>query len=236
MRILLTALIFVLSTVQPAAAQDFFQSADRFLSAYVENGKVNYSALVENPNALEELVADISHTGLAGRSREFKIAFYINSYNILAIYNVVQHWPVSNPLKVPGFFDGITFNVASEQLTLDQIEHEKLRAQFNEERIHFALVCAAMGCPRITREVVNPSGLDIRLDELARQSLRQQHTFRLDDSENVVYLSRIFEWFMKDFAPTTTGLIKYLNQYTAKPIPMDYRVEFMEYDWTLNGF
>lgn len=219
-----------------SAQTDFFDRAQDILEKYVsKDGMVSYSRLAERPAILDDVLYDIKHTGLAGRSAQYRYAFYLNAYNILVIANVVKHWPVDNPLEIPGFFDEIEFSVAGEQLTLNDVEHQKLLEAYKDPRIHFVLVCAGLGCPPLKPSAIIPSDVDNILEDRTSRAINTPLMVRPDHGRKIVYLSSIFDWYQDDFGPDTAAVINYINQYRDAPIPKNYKVEYTEYNWNING-
>ncbi len=138
------------------------------------------------------------------------------------------------------FFQGRRFEVAGQARTLDEIEHEIIRAVFHDPRVHFALVCGAKGGPLLRGAAYGGASLDATLDDQARRFVSDPTRVRLDRERRVVRLSPIFKWYRKDFEGKDAALLPYL----ARWLPAadgealshgDWKVEFMEYDWSLNG-
>ena len=132
--------------------------------------------------------------------------------------------------------------VAGKVWTLDEIEHEIIRERFSEPRIHFALVCAALGCPPLRSEAYRGEELDAQLDDQAARFLTESPSKnRVDTVEGVVYLSRIFDWYRGDFSPGSQDLGRFLARYHPPGPEREllesgrFDVKFTDYDWSLNG-
>jgi hypothetical protein len=121
-------------------------------------------------------------------------------------------------------------------VSLDDIEHGTLRADFREPRIHFALVCASRSCPSLRGEAYRAPDLGRQLDEQARAFLGDESKNRFDPAANTLYLSRIFDWFRADFEAVAPSLPAYVARYANDPRvgQADVEVKFLEYDWSLN--
>ena len=238
------------------------------LTKYVdEKGMVDYRALKANREALDRFVRSLGELEKGTYrtwEKEAKIAFLINAYNAITLRIIVEHypiksgffgslkWPDNSIRQIDGAFDGIEHRVMGRKMTLDEIEHETLRKDFNEPRIHLALVCAAMSCPRLRREPYVALRLDEQFAEQARHFVRQPDNFRIDRRKNRVYLSEIFKWFGEDFIqthgteakfggipPKKRAVLNYLSRHVSKRdrtylTAADYRVKYLDYDWTLN--
>ena len=213
---------------------EFTAQADRFLHKYVQNGLVDYQAIHQNKQAIGQLYRQIGSISLAEANAAEKKAFYTNTYNLLTIYQIVQHYPVSSPMDIPGFFDKIKHQVAGETFTLNELEKGRLFKQYFDPRLHFVLVCAAESCPQIASYAYQPDKLDQQLEERTRQVLNDPDFIRLIPGKNEVAVSKIFEWYREDFLQEVPSLTAYINRYREKPIPSRYDVSFYEYSWQLN--
>ena len=159
-------LLFLLAIATLAKGQSFFDQADDFFAKNVKDGKVNYKSIKANPKQLNELVKYIAELDLSNKrvTADFQKAFYINAYNVLVIKEVVDLYPIEGPLKVDGFFDGISHTVMGKKMTLDQLEKGTLYKQFPDPRLHFVLVCAAKGCPPLASQAFTPTDLDQQIE------------------------------------------------------------------------
>ncbi len=214
----------------------FFQRTDAFLkSAVNREGLVRYAAIHQQPDALQALVRELAQFPLERlQSRAGQKAFWINAYNLLVIHGVVQFYPIQSPKDVPGFFNKRKHRVAGRLLTLDQIEHDILRKQYPDPRLHFVLVCAAKSCPYLIPEAFVPDRLEAQLEKRARAILNDARYVRVDTGRKTVFVSEIFKWYESDFLQQARSIIEYLNQYRTTPVPSGYAVRFIPYDWSLN--
>jgi hypothetical protein len=230
-------------------------------------GMVDYAGLQRNPQALNtylKYVATLPEQTVDQWSDSHKIAFWINTYNALTLKAILDHYPIKSSFfrsltypknsirQIPGVWKKLKFTVHNRRMTLEHIEHKILRAQFNEPRIHVALVCAAKGCPPLRTEPYAGPTLDAQLDDQAAAFLADITKFKIDREEEIVYLSPIFKWFGEDFVntyapPENTGdldselsaVMKYLSSHAnALFRPFLYRgkyeVKYLNYDWSLN--
>jgi hypothetical protein len=176
----------------------------------------------------------ISEVDLTNASRSEKKAFYVNAYNILVIYQVTMSYPLDRPLDKEGFFDGTYYQVAGEKLNLNELENNKKLEVYNDPRFHFVLACGAISCPELYNLAFLPKNIDQLLDERAKLALKYDSFIIVDQSNRVVKISKIFEWYKQDFENSGLSIIEYINQYKDKKIPLNYDIEYYEYDWTLN--
>ena len=120
-------------------------------------------------------------------------------------------------------------------MTLNTLEHGVLFRHYADARYHFALNCAARGCPVMANHAYRPEQLEEQLDIQTRHALNNVQFIQVDDDEKQVRLSQLFVWYRKDLAPSKQEAINWINQYRQIPIPADYKVSFYDYDWTLNS-
>lgn len=227
MRFLLTLTLLV--SVKLSSAQIEHQLMDKFLKAHVENGKVDYAAIKANPAQLNELINRIA------RAQKFEgdneKAFLINTYNILIIKGIVDNYPVEGPLKIDGFFDKKAYRFRGKMVSLNELEKEVLYKQFPDVRLHFALVCAANGCPKLGNFGYNGRTVEEQLEEQTRNVINDSEFIRLNGPKATV--SKIFEWYADDFGGKA-GVIPFIQKYLLKKIKLQPEYDFYEYDWNLN--
>jgi uncharacterized protein DUF547 len=230
------AFFFLLGTSLVVQAQnpEFYTSVDHILKAYVSHGLVNYSAIKSDPSALNKAVEYIKSTDLKTLNDDEFVAFVINAYNILVIYNVVNNYPTAGPLKVKGFFSDKSFSVGKVVLGLDDLEKKILFAKSKDSRLHFALSCAAIGCPPLSNSVYKPETVNEQLKKQAQVSINNSEFIKIDRNKKEVQLSQIFEWYSLHFGNTKAQQIAYLNKYLDEPITNDYKVKYYTYNWNLN--
>ena len=238
------------------------------LRAYVDDrGLVNYRELKANRQDIDFFAASIASlepSVYAQWSGNEKIAFLINGYNALTLEAIISNYPIKASLtrsvlyprnsirQIPGVWDKLDFLVMGQRTTLDHIEHEILRKDFNEPRIHVALVCAAMGCPPLRNEPYSGENLDCQLDDQSRKFLASPRRFRIDREKGVVYLSPIFKWYGTDFErrfATNDGVgahsraeravLSYVSDFLSVEdrnylATRTYSIQYLDYDWSLN--
>lgn len=222
-----------------------------FLQQYVHDGRVDYAAVQGHPEELESIFksfASVSAEEFERISREEKIAYWINLYNFLVIRTIVQNYPIrsgfswkkvvypSNSIQqIANVWKRPVLKVRGRELSLDAIEHEILRAKFHEPRIHFALVCASIGCPVLRSEAYEGMRLDEQLEDQVKQFLSDPEKFRYDENRRVVYLSPIFKWFEEDFEKAG-GAVAFINRYLQTPVSSKANTFWLDYDWSLNDY
>jgi hypothetical protein len=129
--------------------------------------------------------------------------------------------------------------VGGKTYSLSQIEHEVLRSM-GEPRIHFAIVCASRGCPRLLNRAYTADRLEQQLSENARDFLAKSSNFQYDVGAKTIKISSIMDWFATDFGKTSAEQLKYLSPYLPDQVARKLassgaaRVSYLEYDWSLN--
>lgn len=226
------------------------------LRTYVNaDGLVDYPALQANPQVSKDLIARlgaVSPDTYAAWSENEKIAFLINAYNAITLESIINQNPLKGSIKdIFGVWNFKKHTVMGRSLTLDNIEHDILRKDFQEPRIHAALVCAAISCPPLRQEPYTGENLDEQLDEQVRKWLTSPNGVQIDRTQNRVAISSIFDWFGEDWQSQYaiegkfTGNAKersVLNFISSYVNPEDkeyleqgnYKLNYLNYNWSLN--
>lgn len=164
-----------------------------------------------------------------------KLAFYINAYNILALKMVADHWPLDSIKDVGSVFKPVWDKPAGEiggkTVTLGEIEHQILRTM-GEPRIHLAIVCASVSCPDLRAEPYMAAQLNQQLDDQAQQFLRNSGKGLSIDKDRI-RVSKIFDWFEKDFA-AHGGVDGFIRGYRPD-LPNLPTKAAIDYDWSVNS-
>jgi len=227
---------------------------NRVLARFVDDrGFIDYPALAEDREELDRVIAGIasvsprSHPDLFA-DRDHELAYYINAYNALVFGAVLDRGPrIDSVWGVSGsglsFFVRTKHKVGGTSISLKKLEDAWVREEFEDPRIHAALNCASVGCPRLPEKPFSPDTLDDELDAAMTEFVSSHANVSIDEAGRTVTLSKIFDWFKRDFLDfeTTEGvakpsLIGYVNRYRgpSESIPLDYRVRFAKYDKRLN--
>ena len=132
------------------------------------------------------------------------------------------------------FFGVKRFAVGGERMSLYTLENDVIRP-LGDERVHFALNCMSVSCPRLPREPFRPAGLDKLLDAKAREFFGERRNLEVLPERRRVRVSGILKFYREDFLAKSPTIIAYINRYASSAIPDDYEVEFIDYDWTVNA-
>jgi hypothetical protein len=154
----------------------------------------------------------------------------------MVIKAVLNNYPLKSVSDVGEFFDKTIITMGGEDLSLNEIEKEILFEKYPDPRLHFVLVCAAIGCPQIIDKAYFPDLLEIDLDTRTQETLNNSDYVRLDANSITVFVSELFKWYESDFTENGLSVIQYINQYREVKIPDNFRVSSITYDWTLNNF
>jgi len=227
---------------QPLAPKDFSHAAfDEVLRSHVQDGVVRYPAIAADlrfPAYLRLLDRVDPYTLLA---RQERLAFWINAYNAFAIKGILDGYSPRTKFGQYRYFIAKEHRVGGAVINLYDLERKLLIPDFREPRIHFAIVCASLSCPKLQSWAYAADKLDEQLELSAKEYINDSTRNRFDRERKVAYLSMIFKWFEEDFTAHSGSLLSYVKRYVADPqLARDlesapYRVEFLEYDWSLNG-
>lgn len=232
--IILGAVLFISGVINAQEITHFFKKADMFFNVSVKDGLVNYKSIKSNSKDLDALLKLSNTIDISGLSESERKAFWINIYNLTTIKSVVSNHPIKSPLDVNGFFDAKKHKVGGELLTLNDIENKKIRAVFNDARIHFVLVCAGLGCPPIINSAYFPDTLDMQLEAQTKKALNNPQFIQVNNKKKKIAVSEIFKWYMSDFGKSTSDIITFINSYRTDKIPSNYKFSHYAYDWRLN--
>ena len=247
-RVLVGLALGAVCLTPPAAAAAFDQSHAVFtgvLAQNVKGARVDYAALKARPQDLNRyigMIATVSRTEFKQWSEPQQIAFLSNAYNAYTLRLITDHYPVKSIKDIGSFLSGPwdqpIVNLFGEMLTLNALEHKMLRKDYVEPRIHFALVCAAKGCPPLRGEAYVGARLAEQLDDQARQFLATPEKNRVEATEATVYLSPIFKWYGADFEKKAGSVLAALKPYwpgkTGAVAQTDFKIRYTDYDWSLN--
>lgn len=225
-----------------------FAPWDGLLRTYVDDqGRVAYGRWQrESLSALEQWLPDLRGVDLQGLGRTAAIALLLNLYNALTIRQVLYQYPIDsirpkvvgipNWLAFLRFFTRTVYSLNGQSLSLNTIEHDILRQQFLDPRIHFALVCASIGCPLLRAEAYVPETLTDQLAEDCDRFINNPDKVRYDAASQTLHCSKIFKWYKADFLTVADSVPAYIDRYyTAAQLPAAVTVVYRPYSWRLNG-
>jgi Protein of unknown function, DUF547 len=242
-------LLLVLSGAAASGTLDHL-AFDRLLRRHVEGGLVDYEAFAAS-GEFDAYLEALAAARPADLPEPDRLAFWINVYNAYTIEQIGVHGERESirninktlgllPLKGP--WSERMVRAAGRTLTLDEVEHEIIRKQFDEPRIHFALVCAALGCPPLRSEAYTGGRLEEQLEDQARLFLRRSpEKNRVDVPTRTVWVSPILDWYRDDFGGTDEAIGRFLARYWPEGeerrllLSGHFRLRTTHYDWSLNS-
>lgn len=205
---------------------------NKLVQSHVDgDGNVDYSSFQKEASQLNGYLEELSKSppGSSWTENE-KLAYYINLYNAGTVKLIVDHYPVESIKDIPNRWDKEWIKVGNDVLSLNDIEHKILR-KMNEPRIHFAINCASYSCPKLLNTAFTAQNLEEQLQQTAFDFINDPKRNRFEG--NTAYLSKIFKWYKGDFTENGS-LQEYISSYLDKPIIKDTKIDYLEYDWSLN--
>lgn len=230
-----------------------FSEFDRVLKTYVnETGFVNYQGILDSEkttiDSLAEKIAKISPKNKPElfKSRDEKLAYWMNTYNLLIIKKIIDNYPTKS-IKDIHIIGALVWSkghdVGENRLSFNNIEHDIIRKEFNEPRIHFGINCASYGCPVLQNSIFSADKLEEQLVHAMSDFYKSERHFKISDSEKKIYLTAIFDWFSEDFYDKDKNetifmfLIKNASTNELKvklESIQSYEVVYPDYSWDLN--
>ena len=231
-----------------------FTEFDRVLKKYVDDkGFVNYQGILEHEKKTIEILAmNIAKISPKNRpelyqTKNEQLAYWMNTYNLLIIKKIIDNYPTKS-IKDIHFVGALVWSkghyVGEDRLSFNNIEHDIIRKEFNEPRIHFGINCASYGCPILQNSIFTADKLDAQFKHAMSDFYKSKRHFKISDPEKTIYLTAIFDWFDEDFYDRDnretifTFLIKNAEsvelKQKLKSIESIYTVVYPNYDWDLN--
>lgn len=208
------------------------ENFDSLLSKYVSvNGNVNYEGFKSEKSKLRAYIALLGENLPEDSwSKNKKLAYWMNAYNAMTVDLILRNLPLQSIKDIKGPWEQRLWKLGSKWYNLDEIEHKILR-EMGDPRIHFGINCASFSCPPLHNEAFTAAKVDQQLEALAIAFVNDEKRNTL--STDAVEISKIFNWFSKDFK-TEGSVVDYLNKYAKNPISPNAKVRYKDYDWNLN--
>jgi len=234
----------------PASAAALEARWDAILDGAVDDGVVDYGRLAERRDDLDRFVATLADFGPSTAPAAFahedaRFAYYLNAYNALVVFAVLEldvretvhevHGPIE-PVAGMGFFWAKRFVLDGQTLSLYTLEHDVLRAHFDDARLHAAIVCASESCPPLREGAYHAATLDAELDAAAARFTAPPYV-RAEPAEERLVISAIYDWYEDDFG----DVLDWIARHAEDPAPIErarregWTVTHADYDWSLNG-
>ncbi len=236
--------------IYPAQATDLQQyelaqaSWARTLEQFVDGqGRTDFLALAENADDLAHFVLFIESTSPASNPELFTtpgevLAYHLNAYNALAMYGAIRE---NIPADFDSFFKRLSFFkfrsvvTGGQETPLQDYESDVIQL-FGEPRVHFALNCMVRDCPRLPIQPFKAETLRQQLEHVTQEFFNEAKHMRVDENRCIQYVSKILDFYTEDFVPSgkAKDLFGYVYGYAKMKVPADYRIKFIDYDWTIN--
>ena len=260
----------IISSVSYAVDFDHAHSdLDVLLKTHVHGDRVDYASLSKDSGLLDQYLKrldSVSRAAVDAWPRDQQLAFWINAYNAFTLRVILDYYPIktwtfkglvvprNSIIQIPGVWKKLSWEVAGQSLTLDHIEHGLIRPDFQEPRIHFAIVCASIGCPDLRAEAFTSDKLEEQLEDQARTYLSNTSKgVRVQREKQRVSVTKLFKWFNEDFdVPAPEGfqlngrskkernILNFVAHYLTDPSEWELLqsseldLDFLSYDWSLN--
>jgi hypothetical protein len=217
---------------------------DSVLKKYVSAGLVDYQGLRSDRKDLDEYLnkmSSIIENDFKKMTESHRLAYLINLYNAETLRLIIDNYPVKGIKSIGGIFKSPwslpVVSLFGKKISLDDLEHRIIRVEFDEPRIHAALVCAAIGCPELRNEAYRGGDLDSQLESQMKGFMGDLNKNSLDMSKKTANLSPIYKWYSEDFEKKTS-LLDYLRNYWPFDVSevnfKGWRIKHTKYDWSLN--
>ncbi len=220
-----------------------------FLRNYMQRGndgitRIDYEAAMAAEAGLQAYLRELGAVEVSRLNRAEQFAYWANLYNALTVATVLNHYPVetirdidiSSGLFATGPWGADLVEVEGVPLTLDDIEHRILRPIWHDNRVHYAVNCAALGCPSLLPEPFDSMRLEEQLNAAARDFVNNPRGARIEGGK--LYVSSIYDWFESDFGGSEIGVIRHLKQFADQPLAEQLEgideIADDHYDWSLN--
>lgn len=255
-RWLVTVVVVVLGagfTIRSAAGDDvggLHDDWDALLRAHVSHGRVDYKAVKGESAKLDAYLARLAVARPAAMSRDDQLAFWINAYNAFTVKLIVDHLPLTSIREISSPWKQERWTVEGRAYSLDWIEHKILREGFHEPRIHFAIVCASIGCPDLQAWAYRGDSIEAQLDRVTRQFMASAKHIKtateggwLGRKTYTLRTSKIFKWFGDDFTDGgKRSVVDFIRLYAPEAVAEfiveagpALTVKTLGYDWHLNA-
>ncbi|HUP46649.1 MAG TPA: DUF547 domain-containing protein [Thermoanaerobaculia bacterium] len=246
------AILMVSSSPPLPAAEPGYAVWNGLLNRYYhpDHGMDYGSLQAHDRPPLQQVQRMLAGVDVSSLTAQEQLAYWINLYNVSVVALVVEHYPIrsirdlsTDPFIRLNVFKKKRVHAGGILMSLDEIEHEKIRKPFRDPRIHFAINCAAKSCPPILGEAFVGSRIDEQLDDQVRRfaaggGLRVASR----GGTTTVTTTKIMKWFADDFDRWSGGAIAFLRRYMPPEKlrivtgARDVEIEFDDYDWSLNDW
>lgn len=235
--------IFIFAIASSGNSQEYIEHNQwtALLTEHVDDkGHVNYKGFIKDSVDFNAYL-DVLRTNPPQDSwkKEDQLAFWINAYNAFTVQLIIRNYPVQSIKELGGAIYKVNtpwdikfITIGTKTYDLNNIEHGIIRKKFSEPRIHFAVNCASVSCPRLRNEAYVGNKLNEQLDD-------QAFTFINDATKNeinkdCIKISKIFKWFEGDFKKSGVKIVPFINKYSTVKVKKKAKISYQDYNWNLN--
>ncbi|UII74680.1 DUF547 domain-containing protein [Flagellimonas sp. HMM57] len=217
---------------ETVAAPPSHDSWNALLKKYVDDdGNVDYVGLKNNSTGLDGYLKQLGQNPPSSSwSKNERLAFYINLYNAATVKLILDNYPVQSIKDIPNRWKEEWIPLGEGTTSLNDIEHKILR-KMDEPRIHFAINCASYSCPKLLNTAFTSQNMERLLNKASVDFVNDKKRNRFENGQ--AYLSKIFKWYKSDFTEKTS-LLEYINTYLDNPVNKKAKIDYLDYDWSLN--
>lgn len=215
----------------PPPAAPSHQLFNEILSNHVSSsGNVDYAGIKQGKEKLDSYLQQLEKVDVNSLDKSERLAFWINAYNAYTIKKIIDNYPLKSITDLDGGkpWDVKWIKLNNQTLSLNNIENDIIRPTFNEPRIHFAVNCAARSCPPLLNKAWTAGNMESHFEKQTKKFINNPQYNVLGAEPKV---SKIFEWYAKDFG----DLRSFINKYADAEIADGVTIGYKEYDWALNN-
>lgn len=210
---------------------------NKLLQAHVnDKGEVNYKNFASDRKAVQAYINYLSKINPAKYSKKEQLAYWVNAYNVLTVDLIIRNYPLKSIMNLAGgkvWDQKLPYKFNGESLSLSEIENEKLLKQLFDARIHFVINCASVSCPKLLNKAFTAANIDALMESTTKGYINDPSQNKISDSK--ASLSMIFNWYKSDFIKASGSVEKFINKYSATKINSNNKIEYLDYNWNLNG-
>tara|TARA_R110002049_G_scaffold3502_1_gene26225 strand:- start:3551 stop:4273 length:723 start_codon:yes stop_codon:yes gene_type:complete len=198
------------------------------------SGLVNYKGFLADESELNGYLEDLSNNSpTASWSKNERISYWINVYNAFTIKLIIDNYPVKSILDINEGkpWDLAFIKIGEKTYSLNHVENEILRKEFDEPRIHFAINCASISCPNLLNKAFEAETLNSQLELVTKIFINNPERNVITPS--AIKISKLFDWFKSDF-DNAGGVTAFVDRYTEVKISSSAKILYDDYNWNLN--
>lgn len=209
---------------------------NKLLNTYVNSaGVVNYKAFLKDKSALQQYLKSLATVKLNTLSKDEQLAFWINIYNAATIDQILRNYPVKSIMDISGgkvWDQKLPYTFAGKSYTLNEIEKVKLIEELDDARVHFAVNCAAISCPKLLNKAYTADNVESLLNANTSAFLNDTEFNKISPAK--AQLSNIFNWYKVDFVKAEGSVAAFVNKYAKVKIKENTPLNYINYNWSLN--